>query len=122
MTPQVSLDLNILENEKDPSLKSKFPKSQKSRYEYIFSNNFRVFWILVFFVLIYAYVHLTVQIWDKWNESPVIVSFDDKSTPVWKIPFPAITICSEVKASKTRFNFSRVFNKFRRMRRLQDDE
>ncbi|KAL5291211.1 hypothetical protein ACFFRR_010552 [Megaselia abdita] len=82
----------------------------------------KIFWICVFFVLIYAYVHLTVKIWDKWKESPVIVTFDDKSTPVWKIPFPAVTVCSEVKVQKTKFNFSQVFTKFRNMAPLQDDE
>lgn len=73
-------------------------------------------------MLIYAYVHLTVDIWDKWEEAPVIVSFDDKSSQVWKIPFPAVTICSEVKNQRTKFNFSHVFGKFRRLEPLQDDE
>lgn len=73
-------------------------------------------------MLIYAYIHLTVKIWDKWNEAPVMVTFEDKSTPVWKIPFPAVTICSEVKVQKSKFNFSVVYNKFRGSDPLQDDE
>lgn len=74
--------------------------------------NFRLFWILVFIALISSYVYLTIKVWDKWNETPVIVSFDDKSSPVWKIPFPAVTICSELKVERTRFNFSDIFSKF----------
>lgn len=77
---------------------------------------------MVFFVLIYAYVHLTRNIYDKWNETPVIVTFDDKSSAVWKIPFPAVTVCSEVKIQKKKFNFSHVFSKYRRMDELEDDE
>lgn len=36
-------------------------------------------------------------IWMKWHERPVIVSFDDKTTPIGMIPFPAVTICSTHK-------------------------
>lgn len=40
------------------------------------------------------------SIWMKWHERPVIVSFDDKTTPIGMIPFPAITICSTEKILK----------------------
>lgn len=36
---------------------------------------------------------LTSNIWLKWNQNPVIVTFDDKPTPIANIPFPAITLC-----------------------------
>ncbi|CAG2062721.1 unnamed protein product, partial [Timema podura] len=52
--------------------------------------------------------YLIVKVWRKWNDSPVIVSFDETSTPVWDIPFPAVTICSEVKVKQTLFNFTEV--------------
>lgn len=44
----------------------------------------------------------------KWQESPVIVSIDEKSTPIWSIPFPAVTICPEILFKKSLFNFSTV--------------
>lgn len=34
----------------------------------------------------------------------MIVSFDDKSTPISTIPFPAITICSTDKFQKEKVN------------------
>lgn len=57
----------------------------------------KFFWLCVIFVSIYCCSSLIENIYVKWNETPVIVSFSEKSTPVWSIPFPAVTICSETK-------------------------
>lgn len=35
-----------------------------------------------------------VGLWNKWNENPVTVTFNDKAIPIEMIPNPAITICS----------------------------
>jgi amiloride-sensitive sodium channel len=35
----------------------------------------------------------------------VIVTFATRETPLYKIPFPAITICPEVKSVKRLLNF-----------------
>ncbi|XP_061393669.1 pickpocket protein 28-like [Musca vetustissima] len=37
------------------------------------------------------------QVYHKWNDTPVIVSFSERSIPVSDIPFPAITICPEIR-------------------------
>ncbi|KAG7312367.1 hypothetical protein JYU34_001855 [Plutella xylostella] len=50
------------------------------------------------------------KVWIKWNESPVIVSFAETSTPVWQIPYPAVTVCFETKAMQTRFNFTEYYH------------
>lgn len=52
------------------------------------------------------------KIYNKWQQTPVIVSFADKSTPIWSIPFPAVTICAETKALKNEIDFSRSFIKY----------
>lgn len=62
----------------------------------------KLFWVCVFVVSIYCCSNLIENIYVKWNETPVIVSFAEKSTPVWSIPFPAITICSETKRPMRR--------------------
>lgn len=49
------------------------------------------------------------KVYDKWNSSPVIVSFAEKTTPVWDIPFPAITICPVTKAMSRHVNFTKGF-------------
>ncbi|XP_055382443.1 pickpocket protein 28-like, partial [Condylostylus longicornis] len=46
--------------------------------------------------------------WEKWETNPVIVSFNEKFTPVWQIPFPAITICPERKFMQNKFNYTDV--------------
>ena len=39
----------------------------------------------------------------------MFVTFDDKVTPIWTIPFPAVTICPEVMAKTEIFNVSYVY-------------
>ncbi|KAL1122769.1 hypothetical protein AAG570_003096 [Ranatra chinensis] len=51
------------------------------------------------------------KIWRKWTTSPVIVTFAERSTPVWQVPFPAVTICPQVKSRATIFNFTDVYSK-----------
>lgn len=53
---------------------------------------------------------LILDIYVKWEQIPVIVSFAEKSTPVWKIPFPAVTICPETKAKQTVLNYTEIYN------------
>lgn len=64
---------------------------------------------MVFVISIYTCATLTMNIWDKWNNNPVIVSFAEKSTPVWEIPFPAVTVCAETKSRQTVFNFTDTY-------------
>lgn len=40
---------------------------------------------------------LLSQIYQKWNENPIILSFADRPTHISDIPFPAITICPRFK-------------------------
>lgn len=42
----------------------------------------------------------------KWDHAPVIVSLSEKATPVWKVPFPAVTICPEVKVKANMINLT----------------
>lgn len=63
-----------------------------------------------------------MNIWDKWNNNPVIVSFAEKSTPVWQIPFPAVTVCPETKARQSVFNFTEMFWKLTDKRDNKSDE
>ncbi|XP_055708837.1 pickpocket protein 28-like [Phlebotomus papatasi] len=51
----------------------------------------------------------TERVW--WDDTPVIVTFADKSTFVWQIPFPAVTICPETKVKTEYLNFTKVFKK-----------
>ena len=70
----------------------------------------RVCWIIAFGLSAVACGSLIHNVWIKWDQSPVIVSFAEKSTPVWQIPFPAVTICPETKTYMEKLNFTEVFN------------
>lgn len=59
------------------------------------------------------------KIYIKWQETPVIVSFAETSTPVWQIPFPAVTICPETKVSKEELDFSEAFRKLKTLKNNQ---
>lgn len=48
------------------------------------------------------------ETFQKWQENPVIVSIDENSTPIWSVPFPAVTICPEISFKKSLFNFSNI--------------
>lgn len=70
----------------------------------------RAFWIIAFFVSLFGCAVLILNIYEKWQLSPVIVSFAEKSTPVWQIPFPAVTICPETKAMAEHVKFTRAYH------------
>lgn len=44
--------------------------------------------------------------WAKWESSPVIVTFADALTPMWSVPFPAVTICPSTKTKQALFNYT----------------
>ena len=68
-------------------------------------------WWIVAFVLSAALCTYAIRnIWMKWQMRPVIVSFDDKSTPISTIPFPALTICSTNKFIKEKID-TELFDK-----------
>jgi amiloride-sensitive sodium channel len=46
------------------------------------------------------------KIYEKYDNTPVIVTFATRETPLHKIPFPAITICPEIKSNKRILNFT----------------
>lgn len=70
----------------------------------------RVWWLLAFILSIAGCSRLIVHIWQRWDRSPVIVSFAEKPTPIWQIPFPAITICPETKTQADLFNYTEMFH------------
>lgn len=53
-----------------------------------------------------------LNIWLKWYHRPVIVSFDDKTTSVGAISFPAITICTTQKYNKGQVDMAQIIETF----------
>ncbi|XP_055692300.1 pickpocket protein 28-like [Lutzomyia longipalpis] len=75
----------------------------------------RLWWLLAIAASFYACGALIINIYRKWTTDPVIVSFSQTPTPLWKIPFPSVTICPLNKVRQSVFNFTDVLT------RLQDE-
>ncbi|XP_055693357.1 pickpocket protein 28-like [Lutzomyia longipalpis] len=70
----------------------------------------RVWWGIAFGFSIFLCASFIWSSWKRWQQSPVIVTFADKSTPIWQIPFPAVTICPETKVTIEFLNFTKSYN------------
>lgn len=71
---------------------------------------------------LYFGVSQIAQTYDKWMNAPVIVTFATTQTPIWNVPFPAITICPEVKSQKSLFNYTDIYLKKENGRELTEKE
>lgn len=64
----------------------------------------------MFLLAIFGCGQLIFNIYHKWDQNPVILTFNERSTPVWQIPFPAVTICPETKSKTELFNFTEAYH------------
>ncbi|XP_056634912.1 pickpocket protein 28-like [Diorhabda sublineata] len=62
-------------------------------------------------VSLYICTKLVLSAYGKWQNTPVIVSFATIDTPNWQVPFPAVTICPEIKSIPSKFNYSYYLGK-----------
>lgn len=68
-------------------------------------ENYRRFWWIVAFILSVCLCGTSINnIWMKWHDSPVAMTFSDHEIPISVIPFPTVTICPETKASKNQLD------------------
>ncbi|XP_053658997.1 pickpocket protein 28-like [Anopheles marshallii] len=70
----------------------------------------RFWWLVVFLLSMAGCGVMIYKTYVKWNQVPIIVTFSEKTTPVWDMHFPAITICPETKISVAKFNFTAEVN------------
>lgn len=71
----------------------------------------RIWWLFAVICSIIVCSILVYQTWLKWKHTPVIVTFSEESTPVYEIPFPTVTICTDIKMKQTKLNFTDVWHK-----------
>ncbi|XP_057651298.1 pickpocket protein 28-like [Diorhabda carinulata] len=64
----------------------------------------RMFWLISFSVAIGFAAYYITNIFQKWNSSPVIISFSPFDADLKSIPFPAVTICNMNQAKRTEVN------------------
>ncbi|CAH1984991.1 unnamed protein product [Acanthoscelides obtectus] len=82
----------------------------------------RAWWFIVFSLVLAGCVIAIREVYEKWIRSPVIVSFATKETPIYSIPFPAVTICPESKTSQALYNHTAMFRKKLMMEELTKEE
>ncbi|CAH1959274.1 unnamed protein product [Acanthoscelides obtectus] len=56
---------------------------------------------------------MVYQIFDKYINYPVLITFSMKETRLQQIPFPAVTICPRAKFSLSHFNITAVLEKMK---------
>lgn len=57
----------------------------------------RIWWMSSFLMSVILCVIVILSVWSTWKNHPVTVTFNDQTTPINEIPFPAITICTTQK-------------------------
>ncbi|XP_055840677.1 pickpocket protein 28-like [Episyrphus balteatus] len=82
----------------------------------------RIVWILAVIISISMCCYLINNLVDQRNNNPVIVTFNDKLTPVWEIPFPTVTICSETKIHMKVLNYTKVYIKLGLLKDITKEE
>ncbi|XP_031355998.1 pickpocket protein 28-like [Photinus pyralis] len=78
----------------------------------------RILWLTTLIVCITLCASTILQAYHKWQRSPVVVSFATTETPVWDIPFPAVTICPEARAERSIVNYTDLVLMVRRGEQL----
>ncbi|KAH8403942.1 hypothetical protein KR215_006867 [Drosophila sulfurigaster] len=68
----------------------------------------KLYWLVLTCTSVYFAVSLIWATYLKWQDSPVILGFDETLVPVHKIPFPTITICPEIKMERNVFDYANV--------------
>lgn len=68
----------------------------------------KIVWIAVILTVACLCLVLIHKTYDKWQTSPVIVTFSTTETSISEIPFPAVTICPQAKFNPEVFNYTKI--------------
>ncbi|XP_004533537.1 pickpocket protein 28 [Ceratitis capitata] len=86
----------------------------------------KLYWFVVLIISVYFAISLIWATYLKWQDTPVILGFDETLVPVHKIPFPTITICPEIKMERNVFDFpnisSRILEEIQKYGRFKNNE
>uniref|UniRef100_A0A182MR04 Pickpocket n=1 Tax=Anopheles culicifacies TaxID=139723 RepID=A0A182MR04_9DIPT len=83
----------------------------------------KIWWISMCILSIYGCGSLIQNVYDKWRRDPVVVTFAEKPTSIYDIPFPAITICPITKVKSSVLNFTAVYQRVKEDgRNVTEDE
>ncbi|KAK5641669.1 hypothetical protein RI129_010216 [Pyrocoelia pectoralis] len=66
----------------------------------------KLIWTVIVTFLCTICMMLIREAYLMWRSSPVTVTFKNKETPISRIPFPAVTLCPDIKFDPEKFNFT----------------
>lgn len=69
---------------------------------------FSIFFLLSVVSVLLLSVYFISNVYDKWSATPVIVTFDARSTSIDNFPFPAVTVCNMNKGTTFHFVFKSI--------------
>ncbi|GLV34808.1 pickpocket 26 [Carabus blaptoides fortunei] len=69
----------------------------------------KIWWLIVFTLSVVVCAILINKTWTKWQNTPVIMTFSHTQTPIWEIPFPAVTICPVNKVQQSLYNYTQAY-------------
>ncbi|CAG9812681.1 unnamed protein product [Phaedon cochleariae] len=82
----------------------------------------RFWWFIVFGCTLAVCIFTITIVYQRWLQSPIIVSFATRDTPIYSIPFPAVTICSESKSIQSKYSHMGVARKLFLNENLTEEE
>lgn len=71
----------------------------------------KLFWIVAITCCFITCSFLIYEIYKKWLQDPLLVTFADSAIPISDIPFPAVTICPLTRIDKEKLNFTEICHK-----------
>lgn len=63
-----------------------------------------MWWIIAFTLPLILSGLMIRKTWLKWDQSPTVLSHANQATSIRDIPFPAVTICSDIKFRRETLN------------------
>lgn len=71
----------------------------------------KLFWLFGLIVSFLFFIFLFSKVWIRYGDGPIAIEISPYQKPIWDIPFPAITICTETKSKSSEFQFKNVFQR-----------
>uniref|UniRef100_A0A336MEN0 CSON000424 protein n=1 Tax=Culicoides sonorensis TaxID=179676 RepID=A0A336MEN0_CULSO len=69
----------------------------------------KILWIVFFTISLTACGYQIKATWSKWDNNPVIVTFNENFVSITQIPFPAVTICKQIKVQRSLFDYDPIY-------------
>lgn len=94
-------------------LRNRLPREKIVEWFHRFIDIFLFSMLSIFFLLsvvsvLLLSVYFISNVYDKWSATPVIVTFDARSTSIDNFPFPAVTVCNMNKGTTFHFVFKSI--------------